>query len=365
MRASISLGASLAVALVIAYFLAWPVPVEPVSWQAPDDAGLVGAFAPNAVLSRARSIDLGEVNGHEDVAQAADGTLYATTHDGLILRIDATTGSVTRFARVAGRPLGIEVADDGSLLIANAYLGIQRVSPNGVVSPLLDAVDGHALIYANDLAVTSSGLIYFSEASMKFGARASGGTYEGSLLDIMEHGGHGRVFSFDPSSGEIRVIVGDLDFANGVALTEDETALLIAETGSYRILRHWLGGPAAGNTEVIIDNLPGFPDNINRGAGGRFWIGLVAPRNRLLDSLSDKPMLRKVVQRLPGFLRPAAKDWSHVIAIDADGHVLASLQDPAARYPMTTGACETADTLYITRLFGNELPFIDNPFDTE
>jgi len=64
-----------------------------------------------------------------------------------------------------------------------------------------------------------------------------------------------------------------------VAVSEDQQYLLINETGSYRVLRHWLAGPDAGETQVILDNLPGFPDNINNGLEGRFWIGLVAPRS--------------------------------------------------------------------------------------
>jgi hypothetical protein len=75
--------------------------------------------------------------------------------------------------------------------------------------------------------------------------------------------------------------------------------------------------------------------------------------------LSDQPFLRKVVQRLPPFLRPSAVPSSHVIAISGDGDMLMSLQDPAARYPAMTGVCETGERLYITRLFGHDLPYID------
>ena len=365
MRSTLAFAASVAGVLVVGYFLAWPVPIEPVSWEAPEDRGLIDEFAPNETLAGARTVDLGNVNGHEDIAIGADGALYATTHDGFIIRIDPGAGSVTRFADVSGRPLGIEADHDGSLLVANAYLGIQKVLPDGTVELLLDNVNGRSLMYADDVAVASNGLVYFSEASTKFGAHAWGGTYEGSLLDIMEHGGHGQIIEFDPASGATRVIIDDLDFANGVALTEDESALFVVETGSYRVLRHWLRGPDAGETEILIDNLPGFPDNINRGRDGRYWIGLVAPRNALLDALSGKPSLRKVVQRLPTFLRPSAEDWSHVVVMDVDGRILASLQDPSAQYPMTTGVCETGAYLYITRLFGSQLPYIENPFGSE
>jgi sugar lactone lactonase YvrE len=365
LRSPLTFLALFAGVLVVVYFLAWPVPIDPVSWDAPENPGLVDAFAPNEILAGAQTIDLGHVNGHEDVAIGEDGALYATTHDGFILRIDPGVGSVTRFAEVSGRPLGIEAASDGSLLIANAYLGIQRVLADGSVELLVDNVDGRPLVYADDLAVASSGLIYFSEASTKFGARAWGGTYEASLLDIMEHGGHGQIIEFNPATGVARVIMDELNFANGVAITGDESALLVVETGSYRVLRYWLQGPEAGSTEILIDNLPGFPDNINRGRDGRYWMGLVAPRNALLDALSDKPGLRKAVQRLPGFLRPSAEDWSHVVAIDANGSILASLQDPRGQYPTTTGICETDAYLFVTRLFGSRLPYIENPFGGE
>jgi hypothetical protein len=98
---------------------------------------------------------------------------------------------------------------------------------------------------------------------------------------------------------------------------------------------------------------------VNTGAEGRFWVGLVAPRDAKLDTLSDKPFLRKVVQRLPAFLRPAAVPSSHVIAISGDGDVLLNLQDPAAAYAAMTGACETGQRLYLTRLFGHHLPYIE------
>jgi sugar lactone lactonase YvrE len=346
-------------ALIGLYLAAWPVPVDPVAWQAPQDRGLSGDFAANDALAAAAAIQLGGDEGPEDVTIGYDGALYATTASGSVLRISQDTGLVEAFAHPGGRPLGIESAADGSLLIANAYTGLQRISPRGAVTDLLTTIDGAALPYANDLAVSGEGIIYFSVASTKFGAQAWKGSYEASLLDILEHGGHGRVVAFDPRSGDARTVVDGLNFANGIAIDDDGRFLLIAETGSYRILRHWLQGPDAGTTEVLVDNLPGFPDNINSGAAGRYWVGLVAPRDTNLDRLSDKPLLRKLVQRLPAFLRPAAKPSSHVFAINADGDVLVSLQDTAARYPAMTGVCETGDRLYLTRLFGHELPYVD------
>lgn len=342
----------------VLYLLLWPVPVDPVAWDAPVNKGLVDPFAPDARLRHARAIDLGEHHGPEDVTAGHDGRLYATSSNGAVLQIDSY-GNVSVFADVGGRPLGIETDSDGSLIVANAYIGLQRIFRDGSVKTLLSAVDGQALVYADDLAIADDGSIYFSEASTKFGAQKFAGTFEGSLLDIMEHGGHGQIIEFIPDTGVARIIIDNLNFANGVAISDDQTYLLIAETGSYRILKHWLQGPDTGTTEVLIDNLPAFADNINNGKDGRFWIGMVAPRNKLLDDLSDKPFIRKIVQRLPPNIRPTAEPYSHVIAISGDGEVLMNLQDPQARFPTLTGVLETDDALYLTTLFGNQLPRLD------
>lgn len=357
MKFAVSVIGSL-LAIAILYLLLWPVPVAPVAWDAPINKGLVDPFGPDDRLKYARAIDLGEFHGPEDITSGHDGRLYATTTGGKVLQIDGY-GNVTEFADVGGRALGIETDSDGSFIVANAYFGLQRISADGSVETLLSEVDGRPLAYADDLAIAANGTVYFSEASTKFGAIQSGGTYEGSLLDIMEHGGHGQVIEYNPATGIARVIVDGLNFANGVAISDDQTFLLISDLGSYRILKHWLQGPDAGTTEVLIDNLPAFADNINNGLNGRFWIGMIAPRSKQLDDLSDKPFLRKVVQRLPTRFRPKAEPYSHVIAINGDGEVLMNLQDPAARFSSLTGVLETRDSLYLTTLFGNELARLD------
>jgi sugar lactone lactonase YvrE len=351
------IATGLFVAILLSYLLLWPVPVDPVAWKAPQDRGLVDPFGADDRLRAAHAIDLGEHSGPEDVTAGIDGRLYATTKDGFVVQIDGS-GHVAVFAAVGGRPLGIETDGDGSLLVANAYLGLQRVYRDGSVRVLLDEIDGQPLDYANDVAVAGDGTIFLSESSTKFAARRYGGTYESSLLDILEHGGHGRIIEFDPATNAARVLIEGLNYANGIAISQDQAYLMIAETGSYRILRHWLSGTAAGTTDTVVDNLPGFPDNINNGRNGRFWVGLVAPRSAVLDRLSGRPLLRKIVQRLPAVLRPQAKPSSHVIGITGDGEVLMNLQDPSARYPSLTGVCETADALYLTRLAGNELPVL-------
>ena len=142
----------------------------------------------------------------------------------------------------------------------------------------------------------------------------------------------------------------NLSFANGVAVSHDQNYVLVNEMGEYRIIRFWIAGPKKGKTEPLIEALPGFPDNISTGLGGRYWIALVSPRNKLVDNLADKPFLRKMVQRMPAFLRPKAVPYGHIIAIDGNGKVLQDLQEPKGTYPINTSVTETKDYLYIGSL---------------
>jgi sugar lactone lactonase YvrE len=358
LRSTAGVVAAILVVLLFYLFL-WPVPLDPVTWNPPADAGLADPFEQNDRLRATRLIALGAHEGPEDIAGGPDGLLYTATGDGKILRFNQSGNNVEVFADAGGRPLGMEFDGDGNLIVANAILGIQLITPQGVVSKLVDEYNGKKIVYANDIAVADDGIVYFSEASTKFGAGEFGGTYGASLLDILEHGGHGRVFRHDTASGETSIVVDALNFANGVAVGEDQQYLMINETGSYRTLRYWIRGPAAGTTEVVIDNLPGFPDNINNGLNGKFWIGLVSPRNGLLDKLADKPWLRKVVQRLPAVVRPKAVPSSHLVAIDGNGVVLMNLQDTSARLPALTGAYETRDAIWLSTLFGNRVGLLN------
>ena len=102
----VTLAFGLVLAMAMLYLLLWPVPVEPVSWQAPVDRGLTDPYLPNKLLQAATGIDLGSHEGPEDATLGADNAVYATTLDGAILRV--RTSGVDVFAEVGGRPLGIE-----------------------------------------------------------------------------------------------------------------------------------------------------------------------------------------------------------------------------------------------------------------
>ena len=338
------------IAATLLYLLLWPVPVDPVAWQAPASPGYTGPFAPNHRLTGLETFPLGDNIGPESVALDARGRIYAATHQGRIVRLEPDGSRPQNWVETGGRPLGIVFDNKGNLVVADAYRGLLSVSPGGEITELATEADGIPIAFADDLDVAADGKVYFSDASTRFGAQAFGGPMEASLLEILEHGGSGRLLVYDPETGQATTLLDGLTFANGVAVSPDQQSVLVNETGNYRILRYWIAGPKKGEYEVVVENLPSFPDNISAGRAGRFWVALVAPRNEAVDSLSGRPFVRKIVQRLPAFLRPKAEPFGHVIAIDSDGNVLADLQDPEGFYPIITSVIETPDYLYLGSL---------------
>ena len=337
---------------VIAYFCLWPVPVEPQAWEAPPQVPLEGDFAANDDLTEFEAISLNGLHGPEAVIDDGNGVAYATTHEGWILRwqAESETPELEQWINVGGRPLGLSFDDAGNLWIANAYLGLQKVTPSGEITVELNEVDGTPILYADDLDISSDGKIYFSDASMRFSPVEYAGTLAASLLDINEHSATGRIIEFDINTRAARVIMDNLAFANGVALAEDESFIMVAETGKYRVWKHWLTGEHAGQSHVVVPNLPGFPDNVHLGRDGRYWVGLTSPRAKPLDDFSGNTFVRKMIQRLPASLRPAVVVYGHVVVIDGDGKVVQSLQDPNRKYAATTGGWETQEYVYVSSL---------------
>jgi sugar lactone lactonase YvrE len=165
--------------------------------------------------------------------------------------------------------------------------------------------------------------------------------------DLLEHQPNGRLLALDPHSQRPRTLVRDLYFANGVAVSPDQSFVLVAETGKYRIRRHWLKEPKIGQTDVFIDNLPGFPDGISSNGKDKFWLALVTPRQALVDRMLPHPFVRKIVFRLPDFLRPGPERYSFVLGLDSNGRVVDNLQNGSRDcYSQIANVVERNGTLY-------------------
>jgi len=337
--------------LLAAYLTLWPVPIEPVRWTAPMPPGYAGPHAVNTRLANLKMISLGTEEGPEHIAIGKDGRLYTTVASGNILRMNPDGGAQEVFVNTGGRVLGFDFDAAGNLIAADAMKGLLSISPDRKITMLTDRVNGDPIRYADAVVAAKSGRIYLSDASTRFAPKDWGGTFEASVLDILEQSSTGRILEYDPANKTTRVVVKGLSFANGVALSRDEQTLFVNETGKYRV---WKISVNARDLDIttpndqakpLFDNLPGYPDNLMRGLDGKIWLGFAKPRNPTIDKLAAKPFMRKLTLRLPRAMWPIPKAYGHVMAFTEDGRVVADLQDPSGAYPETTAVTETADRL--------------------
>jgi sugar lactone lactonase YvrE len=357
--------AALVLAMILlalaAYLSLWPVPIEPVSWNAPSAPGYAGPHSANKLLANLKLISLGAEEGPEHIVLAKDGRLYTTVASGNILRMNPDGSALEVFANTGGRVLGFDFDAAGNLVAADAVKGLLTISPDKKITLLTNKIGTQPILYADAVAVAANSKIYLSDASTRFAPAQWGGAFEASVLDILEQSATGRILEYDPATRITRIVAKGLSFANGVALSQDEQTLFVNETGKYRV---WKISVNASNLDVaqpnaqatvLFDNLPGYPDNLMRGLDGKIWLGLAKPRNPTIDKLATAPFLRKLTLRLPRAMWPIPKAYGHVMAFTEDGKVLADLQDPSGAYPETTAVTETQDRLYIQSLHAKGL----------
>ncbi|KAG8056583.1 hypothetical protein GUJ93_ZPchr0002g25884 [Zizania palustris] len=171
---------------------------------------------------------------------------------------------------VCGRPLGLQFnRRTGDMYIADAYLGLMRVGRGGGLAEVVATeAAGVPFNFVNGVDVhQETGDVYFTDSST---------TYQRSdyMLVVLSGDATGRLLRYEPRTGNVTVLKSGLAFPNGVAVSGDGTHLVVAETASCRLLRHWLRGPDAGATEVLAE-LPGYPDNVRPDDGrGGYWVAL-------------------------------------------------------------------------------------------
>lgn len=90
----------------------------------------------------------------------------------------------------------------------------------------------------------------------------------------------GRLMKYDPKTKKVKVLLRHLFFANGVAVSQNSSFVLVTETNANRVLRYWLKGRRSGKAEVFA-KLEGCPDNVERNPKGEFWVA----QNPKLDTI--------------------------------------------------------------------------------
>jgi len=337
--------------------------VSPAYLALPPAPRLDDASSPYAMNDRLREVDiigLGEIDGPEDVILDDDDNLYCSVRQGEIIRFlgpDHVRREV--YAHVGGRPLGMAFDKDGCLVVCIAGMGLYRIDRQRKVHKLtaetnrsaFSIIDDSRMRLADDLDIAPDGKIYFSEATIRYG-------FEEWVVDALEGRGNGRIIRYDPAAGSTRTILRNLLFANGMCVAHDGQSVLFAETWGCRVSRYWLDGPKAGTTEIVIPDLPGYPDNINRGSHGTYWVALAGTRTPSYDLAMTMPAFRRRMAR-----RIAGDEWLFpnvnagcVVHFDGEGRVLETLWDlTGENHPAITSMREHRGYLYLGGVTNNRI----------
>lgn len=346
--------------LVLLYVPLAPSPIDAAAHEPEPGRPLTGVLAPDEALRSTVLLAKGRVRGPEDVAVDTEGRVYGGQEDGLVVRVtpDPTVSGgevVETFVDTGGRPLGLAWDAAGNLLVADAVRGLLSVDPGGGLTDLASEAAGVPFGFTDDVDVAPDGTVYFSDASSRFGA-------DEYLYDLLEARPHGRLLAFDPVTAATTVVLDDLYFANGVAVSPEGDFVLVNETYRYRVRRLWLRGPKAGTSEIFIDRLPGFPDGISTARPGpsldggvAFWVAMFTVRNPLVDGFfHPRPWWKERLALLPRFLWPQPEPYGLVLGLDRDGEIVEALHDPGGRQVTEITSVEEVDGhLYLGTLHGD------------
>lgn len=332
--------------------------IKPVSWSPQPKPVLQGVLEPNHKLQMSKKIDLNGWYGPEDIIFDAKGNLYCGVHvgeqdfsDGKILKI-SPTGLVEIFYDAGSWVAGLHFDADNNLIALSHKQGLISISPEKKVTILAKTDEsGRPFLIPNGLDIGLDGTIYFSNTShesaydIKYGRKL--------IMEIKPNGG---LYQYSPKTKKVTTLIDGTYFGNGVVLSKNEDFILMTETTKYRIIKYWLEGEKKGETEVFMDNLPGFPNGISRRKDGSFWLGFSTRRNDALDKIHPKIGMKRIVYALPEFMQPKQDKFGLVLNISEQGEILSSLYDITGTVIPEAGSVkENNGYLYIG---GDIVPYI-------
>jgi len=323
-----------------------PSPIEPTKWVAPAAPSFqeAGPWQQNNKLSSVHLVT-DAPQSPEFITFDKEGQLYTGDSDGKIYKVrfdaDGNPQKAQIFADTKGTPNGLKFDANGNLIVTDIKRGLLSITPSGSIEVMADQVDGKPIYLANELDIAQDGSIYFSDTS-NYGRV--------TFKEISENKPHGRLLKYDPVTKQTSVLLEDLYFANGVALSSEEDFVLVVESYHYQITRYWLKGPKMGESDIFADNLAGFPDNITRDEQGHFWVGIFTTRIAFVDQMHQNPWLAGFMAKLPeSLLSGASAPAKHglVAEISPQGDLIGSWHDPdGSLYGVTTAASHNGN-LYI------------------
>lgn len=254
-----------------------------------------GAVAPNkrmeeslqTLSKRVKGAQFGEIKGPESFA-VKDGYLYTGIQGGDIIRINLAKDPIngeweTVFfgtpckgqyqELICGRPLGMTFhpKEKDLLVVADSNHGLYSINVVTKVKTTLvpfglEVAPGKPNMLTNSVAVAKDGTIYYTISSTKF--VLGDGVFE------FISAGSGTLMRYNLVRNTSEVLVSNLAFANGLALSDKEDYILFSEVATEQVHKYYLAGSKVGTSEVLLQ-VPGAPDNIKSNGKGGFLVGVI------------------------------------------------------------------------------------------
>lgn len=199
-------------------------------------------------------------NFPEGPAWHESGVLYLSNcNGGWITRISDNKIDTLAFAADATfkQTNGIIVSRSGDLFACEYGDGkILQITPGGKVSTLIDGYEGRSFNRPNDIALDGKGNLYFSDPK-----------------EYGKEDPQGRVFYYNFSKKELKLVAEGLDFPNGLGISPTTKKLYLSESGKHRVLEFEISKSGALKNKRIFIELPnGDPDGIEFDIEGNLYI---------------------------------------------------------------------------------------------
>mmetsp|Transcript_26715 Transcript_26715/g.89871 ORF Transcript_26715/g.89871 Transcript_26715/m.89871 type:complete len:390 (-) Transcript_26715:37-1206(-) len=352
------------------------VPAQVASFYPGDANGSQFVNVDDSRLLQAQRLFEGEIQGPESVAVSADGNRLVLLDRFGYVRV-AQRGregyklEAEAFYMGPGRPLGFALLEhdawaDAELIVCDSLKGLVRVRPFGSILARMEVLtnvdeDSLPFFYANDVAVRGSKMYFTSSTNVSVLLRDEAYDTMGAyLLNALSGQQDGRLLVYDVETRTTKTLVRGIAYANGVAVSADGAFVAFAETDLARVRRHYLSGPKRGETDTLVEGLPGMPDGISQSGDGGFWVALVAPLSPLLKLLAPYPRIRTLLSHVVLQVYPLfAKPWGGVIRLDSTGNVVDALFDATGtRVASVSSVTEQGGRLFLANLHGNSVSLL-------
>lgn len=330
--------ATLVLLIVLAAYGPGALPAMKFEPSPPDPA--LEAMFDTPVQPSARLADA--LHGAEDLEPGPDGRLYASLADGRIMAM-SPGGAWSAVADTGGRPLGLAFAPDGALFVADARRGLLRLgSEGGFEVWMADRSDGGPLVFTDDLTVLADGSVILTDASKRHGY--------GAHMDSFFEGDQTGVVYRVTGPDAYETLAEGLAFINGVDHDPETGLVYLNETWAGRI---YSLDPASHDLRVLVDGLPGYPDNLQFDEEtGLIWVALPSPRSAELDGLHPNPLAKRLAWRwiqLAG-LPPLPPTPAMALAVTRQGEPVYALLGPDDRGSGITTVTPWNERLYVSGL---------------